>query len=320
MHASAPGVASHPSASFRAHLRWLLDVGPKQERLESFVDGIVVGLRTADVPLDRVALHLGALHPRLPALDIAWSGDAEDPVNRVSVREAVDAAAPCPSAGSFRCVRVRPGEDANAEHPFCADLRSEGLTDCVLAPLALASPEPSAALWATQDRRGFTSVAARRLERLTPFLARSLEAFALRRLCRPLASTRSSEAAASPNDPRHRIIDQTAKPVPDFHVDPELLFTRLELTVIALARREALDSVLNRFSPWKWSSRARPLANPRLEALRVHVEALVRGADPAQAADTLHAAGFTPTHSRSLAAMAASGFGQTETAPATPKI
>ena len=147
----------------------------------------------AGIPLDRCSLHLRALHPRYRGVLRVWRPDRpfeeryldhgaenEAPYRDNPVRAVID-----------RQEKLEWRLDGNEELPFprLTELRAEGFTHYIIAPMIYASGAVNAISWATRNPGGFAPDHVEFLDLILPPYATIVELKALRRFVENMLTT-----------------------------------------------------------------------------------------------------------------------------------
>lgn len=172
---------------------WLLRCGRELVDNATLFGGFCERLAADGVPLDRATLHLRALHPQYRGVSRMWQ-PGEPLVERFMdhgiektamyiespVRAVID-------AGKHLEWRL----DGNQALPFLLleELRDEGYTHYVIAPLPFAGGIVNAISWATRRPEGFSPDELRFLSDLEPSLAAAVEIRALPRFIGHMLTT-----------------------------------------------------------------------------------------------------------------------------------
>ena len=150
-------------------------------------------LREADLPVDRLVLHLRTLHPEIRGRTIAWSPGE---LVQIHDREHGIERAVSYVNSPLRCVmethkpialRVDDGSDPAWTHTDVFEGR--GLVGFFIVPLRNADGQSSAACFATARTGGFTAIEHTALQRIVPALRNACELRTLSRIERTLLDT-----------------------------------------------------------------------------------------------------------------------------------
>ena len=188
-------VAERPiagSALAGSEIAWIIAEGRRIEDLPALTDEVGWRLVAAGLPLARMTLHIGTLHPQLFALGCRWTA-------RDGVTEAFEVGHEARTADVFlhsplypvfaRRETVRRRLDAAGmgnEFPILAELREAGMTEYVAMPLVVGQAGRSAATFATDRPGGFQEEEVARLSAFAPALGLVLENLALKLIARTL--------------------------------------------------------------------------------------------------------------------------------------
>ncbi|HEY4164884.1 MAG TPA: adenylate/guanylate cyclase domain-containing protein [Dongiaceae bacterium] len=150
--------------------------------------GLVAGLgrhlKAANLPLDRLTLHLRTLHPEILGRTIAWA-----PNEPIEIRDRAHGIAVMPTFVDSPLWHVMQNRQAatvsigEAEHPAWVDIdvfRGRRLRQFIMVPLTTADGPVSAVCFATASPRGFSAQHVAMLERIQPALRSVSELRALR--------------------------------------------------------------------------------------------------------------------------------------------
>jgi adenylate cyclase len=172
---------------------WLLDGVPGAREPVDVAERIGVELVAAGIPVDRLVVWVTTLHPTVAGREFTWR-----PNERASVRDLTLAGGRSPSFkaspvaivfSTGREVRRRIDDAAAAEFPILADLKAQGYTDYLCAPLLFTNGEIHGAAIATRHPVGFSDADLAAMRHMLRPLARIAEILALRRIATTLLST-----------------------------------------------------------------------------------------------------------------------------------
>jgi len=176
------------SARPGGEVAWLLDEGRRQVSLADLLDGWCWRLVAAGLPLARVNVSTGTLHPQLIGFGARWTavnGRAEE-LSLAHGLEQSTAYRNSPYARVFdygETIRRRLEGDADAlEFPVLRDLKAAGMTDYLAMPLLLGAVTRNAATFASGRPGGFSDDDIARITALGPALSTVLELLAQRRV------------------------------------------------------------------------------------------------------------------------------------------
>jgi adenylate cyclase len=179
-------------ADARAHevIRWILTDGPPSPSPARFLSMLCARLLEAGVPLWRVSIFVATLHPQYRAFGWRWRRDlrASDEVRIAQGVEQTDEYRLSPlrttiEQGTVRRFRL---DHPNDEFPLLEELRAEGCTDYLAAPLNRLGPRYPSVSWTTDRAGGFSDDDIALLEAIRPALAAVMEAITVRRTARGL--------------------------------------------------------------------------------------------------------------------------------------
>ncbi len=182
---------------------------PRPAELKSIVDWLVDGARSAPspqdvmtilcerltacgVPLWRGVVFVRTLHPQVLGRRFVWHPDTGTVVTEAAFelldRETFRNSPMAHNAGTTaRYCLADPA--CRMDYPILQDLRQEGVTDYVLAPLNFTNGETHFASWATKQPGGFADDEIAALKAVTAPLARVAEIRASQRIAATLLST-----------------------------------------------------------------------------------------------------------------------------------
>jgi adenylate cyclase len=177
----ANGIGAAPPCTTLADIEhWLLHEATQEKDWLAFLESFVWRLVVAGLPLDRVTLHMGTLHPQL--VGFAWNWSSADQI--FDELKIADAAAATPSFLRSPIYRVfesgetsrRDPRDPKAaeEFPILADLARDGYVDFIALPLS-SSGRRNAMTIATRRVGGFTDLDLKQLQPLISLFALHFE-------------------------------------------------------------------------------------------------------------------------------------------------
>jgi adenylate cyclase len=149
----------------------------------------------AEVPLDRVSLHIRQLHPQLLARSLIWDGDsgrADEMKHEHSARyEPGYLASPVKPLfeGGSGIRRRLAAADCPLDFPILRDLKEAGFADYAILPITVSGGGNNAISIATRASGGFKDGEIATLKATLPAFAAILELQQLRRTARDLLST-----------------------------------------------------------------------------------------------------------------------------------
>lgn len=155
---------------------WLLGDARASPSLAAIVDGLAQRLRNAGVPLTRLTIHIGTVHPQLRGYGCTWSlgtgSCSELEVRHAALHEESYKRSPMRMViEEDACVRRDPRlPEAQVEFPLMADLLAEGITDYVARPLGAFDDVHSAVTYATDSPLRFDASHLAAVEEVLPTL------------------------------------------------------------------------------------------------------------------------------------------------------
>ncbi len=172
---------------------WLLTVGRMAETADELLGGLCELLIAGGLPLERATLHASTLHPQVAGVRLMWrrgiGAEETHYGHEIAVSEAYEKSPLYLVYEHGQTVRRRLADPPLAgEFPILAELRTEGLTDYLVAPLELPSGRRNACSWATSHPEGFSDAQIAVLQGLLPALAACTESRMLRRMLKGLLS------------------------------------------------------------------------------------------------------------------------------------
>jgi adenylate cyclase len=173
---------------------WLVDGAPGAAQPIDIVERLARDLNTAGVPLDRVYVFVTTLHPTVLGRQFRWTKGEP-----LETRELTLAIQQSPAFAGSPLILVtkqrqevhRPLEGALAKDDFGVlhDLKAQGFTGYLCAPLPFVSGETHAATFVTRTPGGFTDEHLATIRRIVRPLSRLAEIVALQRVASNLLST-----------------------------------------------------------------------------------------------------------------------------------
>ena len=172
---------------------WVLSEGRDLASEAELFDGLSWRLLGQGVPLWRATLHIGTLHPQIRGFGCRWwrdraiteqfqvahGADATDDYLRSPIRPVIE-------YGAFVRHRLdRPWP----ELPLLDDLRAQGATDYLAAPLNATYGRYPTVTWTTDRPGGFTQDDLQKLDAVRPALASVVETRSVRRIAGNLLDT-----------------------------------------------------------------------------------------------------------------------------------
>ncbi len=171
-------------------VRWILTEGREAPNPARFLTNLCLRLLEAGVPLWRVTIYVATLHPQIRAFGWRWWRGR--PVSEeVRVAQGIERTeeyilSPLrPTIEEGTVLRCRLDREAN-DYPLLAELRAEGGTDYLVAPLNRMGSRYPAVTWASDREEGFADDDLVLLEAIRPALAAVIEVIAIRRTARGL--------------------------------------------------------------------------------------------------------------------------------------
>ncbi|HEX4513796.1 MAG TPA: adenylate/guanylate cyclase domain-containing protein [Polyangiaceae bacterium] len=173
---------------------WLVDGAPGATQSTDIVERIGRDLAAAGLPIDRVHVFVTTLHPTVLGRQFRWSID--EPVRTLELTLAIQQTAAFAQSPLIPVTKSRTEVRRNLEGVLAKDdfgvlhdLKKEGFTDYLCAPLPFVSGETHAATFATRAKRGFSDEHLATIRRILRPLARVAEIYALQRVASNLLST-----------------------------------------------------------------------------------------------------------------------------------
>jgi adenylate cyclase len=162
-------------------LTWLSSEARYAPSLAAILDGLAQRLRRAGVPLARLTIHIGTVHPQLLGYGCTWNGGlgycAEFEVRYVALEEDSYKRSPMRPVREERVIVRRDPRlpEAQAEFPLMIDLHAEGITDYVARPLGVVGDVTSAVTYSTDSPLRFSDAHLALIERVLPILALNID-------------------------------------------------------------------------------------------------------------------------------------------------
>lgn len=181
---------------------WLLDRALQEDDLIALFRALIERLLALGLPLDRVSLHVGTLHPQL--IGFAWVWNSEDDLtDEMQVPGSLLATAsyrdnPIAQVLERRIVyRARlEGEEAGDAAPLMRDLKAQGYSDYIALPVGSGSYSNALTL-ASRRSGGFAEEELRLLKRILQLFALHVERHLLLRVTQNVLDTYLGPAASS---------------------------------------------------------------------------------------------------------------------------
>ncbi len=172
---------------------WLVGAGRFLPDNAALLCALCERLVAAGIPLDRVSLHLRALHPRYRGVSRIWQRG--QPLDERFIYHGIEKTAlylesPIRSVMDRReRLGWRLEGDMPLSYPLLDELRGEGYTHYVIAPIIYAEGLVNAHSWATRRPGGFTAAELRVFDELLPTYSTVVETKALVRFAQNMMST-----------------------------------------------------------------------------------------------------------------------------------
>jgi adenylate cyclase len=181
------------AAAADALFDWLVGGAAGAANGEDIVQRVSEGLRASGVPLDLLYVFVATLHPTVLARQFRWEGEL------VETRKLTLAIQQSPAFQNSPIIVVTKtraevhgkleGDLAPDDFGIFEDLKKQGYTYYLCAPLPFVSGETHAVSIATRAPGGFTEAHLAIIRHILPPLSRIAEIFALRRVATNLLST-----------------------------------------------------------------------------------------------------------------------------------
>lgn len=178
--------AAAPACDTSAVGAWLVDGARSASKSEDVLTEMCVRLSEAGLPLWRVAVYVNTLHPKIMARRFLWKPGADAGFDEAPFAFATNAGYRNSPITLIRETgetirRTLANSDCAVDYPVLVELRDEGVTDYLAAPLRFINGEIHAASFTTRQAGGFTPAQIAGLEAILIPLARVAEVRALRR-------------------------------------------------------------------------------------------------------------------------------------------
>lgn len=174
-------------------IEWLLHKGRRLPSREAVVGELCERVRSAGMPIERVAFFFPALHPQYFGVALYWDGEkvttqpgTHDFLQTDEYRDSIAARITAGERALRR--RLELGGD-QLDFPVLRDLHQEGFTDYVIAEVVFSDDTRNSVSLATRRPGGFTDRDIEELERLLHPFALVMENFSGRDLTRTLLDT-----------------------------------------------------------------------------------------------------------------------------------
>jgi adenylate cyclase len=173
---------------------WLLGEGRQLATPGEMLSGLCERLVQQGVPIDRVGLHVRTLHPEVLATRTLWQRGSQASLETLYARsDPQEAFLRSPFFVVYdtgETLRRRlDGSAEDFDFPILAELKAEGFTDYVVAPIRFGTGQLHAATWASRRPGGFRDADLSTIAQLLPVLAVVTEVHEARRMTRTLLST-----------------------------------------------------------------------------------------------------------------------------------
>jgi len=181
---------AHQELSVQPIVDWLDDGAPPARLPQDVLLHLCRRLAAQGLSLYRVAVFVRTLHPNVAGRGFFWREGCEevevDMAEHSFIGSEEHLASPIYSVWSGNAEIRRRLADAACpmDYPVLADLRADGATDYLAAPLRFINGEVHVATFATRRPGGFTDAELNALRRVLPPLARIAEIYGLRRMAR----------------------------------------------------------------------------------------------------------------------------------------
>lgn len=180
---------------------WLAAGAQSARRVDEFVVEACERLVAGGLPLWRVGVFVGMLHPSLIGRNFIWRRGSGVTMGGMAYgSELQDDYLSSPLATVFeqkREVRRRLTDSNIGNSPFFSEMRAEGATDYLALPLVMSDGDVHASSWITQEPGGFTDAHIDGLKALLPALTRMIEIWLLRRTAAGLLNNYVGERAGA---------------------------------------------------------------------------------------------------------------------------
>jgi adenylate cyclase len=164
---------------------WLIDGARSAKRVDQFVIQACERMVDCGLPLWRVGVFVGMLHPSLIGRNFIWRRSGEVTMGSMAYgSEESDDYLSSPLATVFEQgleVRRRLLDAKVGNSPFLAEMRASGATDYIALPLVMSDGDVHATSFVTDEPGGFTDDHIDGLKSLMPSLTRMIEIWLLRR-------------------------------------------------------------------------------------------------------------------------------------------
>lgn len=180
---------------------WLLDQALQEDDLIALFRALIDRLSALGLPLDRVSLHVGTLHPQL--IGFAWLWNSED-----DLTDEMQVPASLLTTASYRdnpiaqvlerriVYRARLEKSEEGDAPLMRELKAQGFSDYICLPVGSGS-YANAMTFASRRSGGFSEDDLRRLKRILSLFALHVERHLLLRITQNVLDTYLGLAASS---------------------------------------------------------------------------------------------------------------------------
>jgi adenylate cyclase len=216
---------------------WLLHAGRHIPTPDALVGELCTRVRTAGMPIDRVAFFFGTLHPQYFGIALYWDGAA------VRVLEASYQMQDTDEVRNSPARRITEGErvirrrleraDCPDDFPVLAELRAAGMTDYVIAEVVFGNGSRNSVSLATRRPGGFTDHDIAEVQRLLHPFGMAMEIHVGRALAKTLLETYLGRISGS------RVLEGQIKRGDGQSIDAVIWFSDLrESTPLSIALGE----------------------------------------------------------------------------------
>lgn len=216
---------------------WLMHEGRHLAEPDALVGQLCERVRSAGMPIDRVAFFFGTLHPQYFGIAMHWDGA------KVRVLEASYQMSETDEVRNSPARRITEGErvirrrleraDCPLDFPILADLRAAGITDYVIAEVVFGNGSRNSVSLATRRPGGFSEHDISEVQRLLHPFGMAMEIHVGRALSRTLLETYLGRISGS------RVLDGQIKRGDGQSIDAVIWFSDLrESTPLSAALGE----------------------------------------------------------------------------------
>jgi adenylate cyclase len=183
-----------PALSVQPVVQWLVHGARNTPLSQEVLTELCQRLVAAGVPLWRVMVFVRTLHPQIVGRRFMWHPETGTEIRDGSFellerRSFIESPMMHVSNTGEAFRRRLADPDCVMDYPVLHDLRFEGVTDYLVAPLHFSSGEVHFSSWATRQPGGFTDAEIEAIERIIPPLARIAEIRAWYRVAGNLLTT-----------------------------------------------------------------------------------------------------------------------------------